>query len=149
LTNICGMRRGKSLIPYSGEDAQALCAYPETQFLRIKVAGAKKERSYRELCFYFSSCAYIASLDRNENMNTKTKVDHLTRLKCGFVEGTVFDENGLLHWIPKSLSYMNCDHPEAHGFIKQALEDHAALVGIFDVDEYKRLLEGGNEDENP
>ena len=75
-------------------------------------------------------------------MDTKTKVDHLTRLNCGFVEGTVFDENGLLHWIPKSLSYMNCDHPEAHRFIKQALEDHAALVGIFDVDEYKMLLEG-------
>jgi len=141
MTDLCGQRRGKTLIPFSEEDAQELYKYPEAQFLEIKIKGSKKQRSYRELCFYWGSCAYISSLNINPNMDTKEKVDHLTRLKCGFVDGTVFDDNGLLHWMVRSLSYDNCDHPEAHAFISKALESHAELVGIFDVEEYKKLLE--------
>jgi len=141
MSNICGARQGKSLIPFSEEDLQELYKYPENQFLEIKIKGSKKRRSYLELSFYWGSCAYIATLDLNPNMDTKNKVDHLTRLKCGFVDGTVFDENGLLHWMVRSLSYDNCDSPDAHKFISQALESHAELVGIFDVKEYKRLIE--------
>ena len=141
MSTICGMRQASQIIPFSEEDAQELYKYPEAQFLEIKIKGSKKARSYRELCFYFGSCAYISTLNLNPNMDTKEKVDHLTRLKCGFVDGTVFDENGLLHWMIRSLSYDNCDHPDAHKFISKALESHAELVGIFDVKEYKKLLE--------
>jgi len=141
VVEICGIRKGKSLLPFSEEDAQELYKYPESQFLEIKIKGSKKQRSYRELCFYWGSCAYISTLGINPNMDTKGKVDHLTRLKCGFVDGTVFDENGLLHWMVRSLSYDNCDSPRAHKFIKKALESHAELIGIFDVKEYKKLLE--------
>jgi len=137
---ICGQRQGKTLIPFSDEDLREIYKFPENQFLEIKIKGSKKERSYRELCLYFSSCTCISRLNLNANMDTKEKVDYLTRLKCGFVDGTVFDGNGLLHWMVRSLSYDNCDHPDAHKFINQALESHAELVGIFDVEEYKKHL---------
>ena len=73
-------------------------------------------------------------------MDSVEKVDFLTRIKCGFVEGTVFDEKGLLHWLPKSISYSNCDQPDRTAFITQALEEHAALAGVCDVEEYLKLL---------
>jgi len=134
------MRKGNSYIPFSEEDRQAGFVYSEHEMLRAKITGAKKERAYKELCAYMGSCQYISELGINENMNTKFKVDYLTRLKCGFVDGTVFDDNGLLHWIVKSLSYENCDQAESHNFIKQALEEHAALAGVFDVEQYLRML---------
>jgi hypothetical protein len=109
-------------------------------FLRARITGSKKERAYRELCAYMGSCEYIASLAINDNMDTKAKVDHLTRLQCGFVEGTVFDKKGMLHWIVKSLGYENCDQPESHEFISKALEEHAALAGVGDVDLYLKNL---------
>ncbi|MFA5252766.1 MAG: hypothetical protein WC454_09315 [Phycisphaerae bacterium] len=73
-------------------------------------------------------------------MDTKEKVDHLTRLKCGFVDGTVFDEKGLLHWLVKSLSYENCHQPDRTTYITKALEEHAALAGVHDVEKYLQLL---------
>jgi len=136
--DICIQRRGDIYLPFSDEDRMAGRAYPEMMFLRARITGSKKERAYRELCAYMGSCKYIASLAINENMNTKEKVDHLTRLKCGFVEGTVFDDKGMLHWIPKSLSYENCDQPDAHEFISRALEEHAFLAGV-EGDEAARM----------
>jgi len=140
MIDIVVQRVGNQYTPFSDEDREKGLAYPEYRFLRAKITGAMKERAYRELCAYMGSCAYIASLAINENMNTKKKVDHMTRLKCGFVEDTVFDERGMLHWIPKSLAYENCDQPDAHKFIAEALEEHAALAGVFDVEKYLKLL---------
>jgi len=140
MIKICIQRRGNSYIPFSEEDRVAGLVFPEHQFLQAKIKGSKKERAYRELCAYFGSCKYISSLSINSNMDTKIKVDHLTRLKCGFVEDTVFDENGLLHWIVKSLSYENCEQPDSHEFIAKALENHAELAGLYDVEEYLKLL---------
>jgi len=140
MIEICGTRRGDFYIPFSEEDRRAGLILPEQQFLRIRITGSKKERAYRELCAYMGSCEYIASLGLNPNMASKAKVDHLTRLKCNFVEDTVFDENGLLHWIVKSLSYDNCDQPDSHEFIAKALENHAELAGLYDVEEYLKLL---------
>jgi hypothetical protein len=142
MIDICVQRKGNTYHPFSEEDRIAGLVHPEMMFLRARISGSKKERAYRELCAYMGSCSYIAKLGINKNMDTKVKVDHLTRLKCGFVEGTVFDGKGMLHWIPKSLSYKNCDQPESHAFIKQAIEEHAALCGIDDVDVYLRHLKG-------
>ena len=133
-------RKGLAFLPFSDEDRDASLVYPERQPVRARITGAMKARAYRELCAYKSSCEYIANLNLNENMNAKGKVDHLTKLKLGFVDGTVFDERGLLHWIVKSLSYDNCDQPEAHDYISKALEEHAALAGVYDVDAYLKGL---------
>ena len=140
LIDICGQRRGNYYIPFSEEDRTAGKVFPENQFLRMKIYGSKKEPHYQQLCAYWGSCSYISELAINPNMDTKEKVDHLTRLKCGFVEGTVFDEKGLLHWLVKSLSYENCDQPDRTAFITQALEEHAALAGVHDVKEYLKML---------
>ncbi|MAH51430.1 hypothetical protein CMI37_36780 [Candidatus Pacearchaeota archaeon] len=140
MIDIVIQRSGSGYIPFSEEDRKAGLAFPENRMLRAKITGAKKERSYRELCCYFGSCQYIADLNLDDNKNTQDKVDHLTRLKCGFVEDTVFDDQGLLHWITKSLSYENCDSPDAHSFIKDALEKHAELVDMYDVDKYVAML---------
>ena len=141
MIDICIQRRGNSYIPFSEEDRVAGLVFPEQQFLRAKISGSKKERAYRELCCYFGSCKYIADLHLDNNKNTKEKVDYLTRLNCNFVEGTVFDsKTGLLHWMVKSLNYENCDQPESHEFIKEALEEHAELAGVYDVDEYVVFL---------
>lgn len=140
MIDICGQRRGSNYIPFSEEDRKAGQVFPENQFLRLKIYGSKKEPHYRQLCAYFGSCEYIASMAINQNMDTKEKVDHLTRLKCGFVEGTVFDEKGLLHWLVKSLNYSNCEQPDRTAYITKALEEHAALAGINDVEQYLELL---------
>lgn len=86
------------------------------------------------------SCRYIAGLNKNENLNTKEKVDYLTRIQEGFVEDTVYDEKTKkIHWIPKSLSYDNCDQPRSHRFIADALENHATMVNL-SVDDYVTML---------
>lgn len=140
MIDIVVFRQGTKFVPFSDEDRMAAMSLSQSTPLRARISGAKKMRSYTHLCAYWGSCNYIASLGLNSNMDSKSKVDHLTRLKCGFVDGTVFDERGLMHWMVKSLSYENCDHPESVKYIQAALEEHAALAGIHDVDEYLRLL---------
>ncbi|KKK58695.1 hypothetical protein LCGC14_3041830 [marine sediment metagenome] len=141
MKSICAQRKGSHYIAFAEEDRLAGLVFPENQFLRLKISGSKKERSYRELSCYFSSCQYIADQATSTNMDSKTKVHYLTRIQLGFVEDTVFDPNtGLLHWIPRSLSYSNCDQPDAHKFIADALEEHAFLAGVGDVDEYVKML---------
>ena len=76
----------------------------------------------------------------SQDSNTKEKVHYLTRIRLGFVEDTIFDsKTGLLHWIPKSLSYETADHPGATKFISEAMELHSGMVGL-GVDEYKKEL---------
>jgi len=139
--DICGQRRGKTLIPFSDEDAQELYKFPENQFLEISVKGSKKERSYKQLCLYWSSVNYLAGLELSLNLNSPSKVDYLTRLKLNFVKETVFDSNGLLHWIVKPLNYAECDQPEAAKFISDAIDLHAEMVGV-DTKTYKKELGG-------
>lgn len=142
MTLIFGNRRGKSLIPFSDQDAEDLYSYPETEFLKINISGSKYEFSYRQLCLYWSSCTYISEhFSDNPNMNHKNKIDHRTRLECGFIKGTYFDHNGLLQWIPDDLNRANCHQKKRQDYISEALELHAELIGIFDVEEYKKLLE--------
>ena len=142
MIDICLIRRGNQYIPFDETDRVAGLVFPEGIVLRARIDGAKKTPHYRQLCAYWGSCRYIADLALNENMNTKEKVDHLTRLKCGFVDETVFDENGMLHWMVKSLAYENCDQPDRTKFITKALEEHAALADIHDVQAYLKHLKG-------
>lgn len=108
--------------------------------LRAEIKGSRKERSYRELKCYKGSCRYIADMNFNKNMDTPEKVDVLTKIRCGFVSDMIHDSKmGQIHFIPKSLSYQNCDQPESHEYIAQALEKHAELVGLT-TSEYVQLL---------
>ncbi len=143
LIDIVILRDKDTYHPFSEEDRLAGRKYPEKRPLRARISGARKMRSYRELCAYFGSCQYIANLNLDEHKNTKKKVDYLTRIKLGFVEETIFDaESGELYWIVKHLDYDSCDQPDAHAFISQALEKHAQLAGCRDTDEYLDHLEG-------
>ncbi len=124
----------------SAEDMLKAGIYKPDTLVKIKISGAKKVRSYKELSCYKGSCSYIANMNYNENMDTPKKVDILTKIRCGFVEGEIYDSKlKQLHYIPKSLSYMNCDQPESHEFIADALEKHSELVGI-STQEYVQLL---------
>jgi hypothetical protein len=64
----------------------------------------------------------------------------MTRLKLGFVKDTYFDHRGLLQWIVDDLNYANCHQPKAHDFITRAFEEHAGLLGLYDVDVYLKNL---------
>ena len=81
------------------------------------------------------------TLNLNDDLNTKEKVDYLTRIQCGFVQDTVYDERTKrVHWIPKRLDYQSCNQSASHAFIKLALEQHSNLAGIDDVDKYVAFL---------
>jgi len=125
----------------SDDDSKISLAWPEDQLLSAKITGAKKARSYRELCCYKGSCKYIANMNLDENKDTPEKVDFITKVKCGFVDAmTVDTKNGRVFYQPKSLSYANCDQAESHEYIAHALEKHSELVGL-PTDEYVRLLD--------
>ncbi|MFA5409308.1 MAG: hypothetical protein WC343_11110 [Bacilli bacterium] len=140
MIDIAMCRRGNLFVPFSEEDRQSGLVFPENKILVAKITGATSPRSIRELRCYFGSCDYIASHDFNPNMNAKEKVDHLTRIECGFIKDTVFDARGFLHWIVEELKLEKCHQSKSHAFIVKALEKHAALCGIYDVDEYVRNL---------
>jgi hypothetical protein len=130
-------KKGRAYYPASTEDDVKGMTYADNQLLRARITGAKKARSYRELKLYFGSCRYIASLAINPDMNTQEKVDHLTRIRCGFVSSTVYDHyTKSVQFIPQSLSYENCDQADAHRFIESAIERHATLAGVKDVETY-------------
>lgn len=140
MIQIVGYRKGSLYYPFSDDDREAGLAYQEHAPLSIKITGAKKMPFYVQLCCYFGSCQYISELSLNKNMNTKEKVDILTRIKCGFVKDTIVIPNGGVQWIVKSLSYENCEQPDRTAFINKALIEHAALAKVFDVDRYIRFL---------
>jgi len=137
---IIGQKQDTTTIKvYSPEDAKALEAYPINMLLKMAVTGSRKERAYKELCCYFGSCRYIADHAFNEDMNSQLKVDHMTRVQENFVTDAIYVK-GRLQWLVKSLSYETCDQPDSHRFIAGALERHAALLGIKNVDDYVVLL---------
>ena len=141
MIDVIVQRKGKAYYPFSEEDAVKGFEYPENMPLKAKITGARKVRSYLELCCYKGSCRYIANLDLSENTNTEKKIDHLTKIQCGFVDDTVYDPNTKrVHWIVKSLSYDTCDQTESHNFIKLALERHAELAGMKNADKYVAML---------
>ena len=113
------------------EDMLKASQFKHDSLVKIKISGAKKIRSYRELSCYKGSCKYIANMAFNDNMDTPEKVDHLTKIRCGFIESVIHDSKmNQTHFIVKSLAYSNCDHPESHKFIADALEKHSELIGI-------------------
>ncbi len=133
-------RRGGVIMAYSDDDLAQLQKYPEKTLLKLKITGAKKVRAYRELCCYKGSCKYIANLSINDRMDTKLKVDFMTKVKLGFVESTIVHPTIGVQFIPKSLSYLNCDQSESHEFISKALDEHAGLAGILNTGDYVQLL---------
>jgi len=125
----------------SDDDCQRSLAWPTDQLLEAKIKGSKKERAYRELCCYKGSCKYIADMNFSKEMDTPEKVNVLTKIRCGFVSDVIHDSKlGQVHFIPKSLSYADCDQAESHEYISKALDKHSELVGL-STDEYVRLLD--------
>lgn len=124
----------------SEDDMLKAQAYKPDTLVKMTITGARKVRSYKELCCYKGSCKYIANMNFNENMDTPEKVDLLTKIRCGFTDGVIQDSRlNQTHFLVKSLAYKNCDHPESHKFIADALEKHSELVGI-STEDYVRLL---------
>jgi len=126
----------------SDEDSKNSLAWPTDQILEATIKGSKKARAYKELCCYKGSCTYIASMGKIKAALTPEKVDIITKIRCGFVSDVIHDSKlGQVHFIPKSLSYANCDQKDAHEYIVKALDKHSELVGL-STDDYVRLLDG-------
>lgn len=134
------IRRGSVFQVFSEEDRRAAQSFPDGVMLKLVVSGARKQRAYRQLCCYKGSCQYIADLAINDRMDTQLKVDHMTKVKFGFIEDTIHIPNHGVQFIVKSLSYSNCDHPEATEFINKALAAHAEIAGLDCTDDYIILL---------
>lgn len=145
MIDVLARRTGKGQVQtFSEHDADLFDEFYINEPIRLKATRASKvkSRSYKELCCYKGSCQYIANMNFNENINTKLKVDTFTKVECDFTEGIVYSERyKQTTFIPKSLSYKNCDQPESHAFIAKALKLHAELVGMSDVNKYVRLLD--------
>jgi len=137
---IMATRRGSVFQVFSDEDKRAAQSFPAGVMLKLKVSGARKQRAYLELCCYKGSCSYIASLAINDRMDTQQKVDFMTKVKFGFIDGTIVHPTIGVQFMVKSLSYVNCDQPEAHEFIDKALAAHAELAGMDCTDDYIQLL---------
>ena len=137
---IFAIRRGSVFHVFSDEDRRAAQSFPDGTMLKLVVSGARKQRAYRQLCCYKGSCKYIADLAINDRMDTQLKVDHMTKAKFGFIEDTIYLPNHGVQFLVKSLSYSNCDHPEATEFINKALAAHAELAGLDCVDDYVQFL---------
>jgi hypothetical protein len=102
--------------------------------------SGETDPSYRELCCYKGSCKYIANMNFNENMSTQAAVDYLTKIRCGFLKGQIYDARlKQVHYLVKSLAYKACSQKDRHAYIADALEKHSELVGI-STDEYVQLL---------
>lgn len=125
----------------SDEDSKNSLAWPTDQLLEATIKGSKKARAYKELCCYKGSCKYIANMNFSKEMDTPEKVDILTKIRCGFVADIIHDSKmGQVHFIPKNLSYAECDQAESHEYIAKALDKHSELVGL-PTDDYVRLLD--------
>ena len=138
---IMATRRGSIFKVFSDEDLRAAKSFPDGVMLKLVVSGARKQRAYRELACYWGSCQYIADLALSEYMDSQAKVNHMTRVRLGFVDETFVDpKTGNVHFIPARLDYQNCDQAEAHEFIAKALAAHAELAGMDCTDDYIQLL---------
>jgi hypothetical protein len=122
-----------ALRPASVEDLEAIRRLPQRFPVAAEITrpGPKKLRSYRQLCKYFVMCGLVAeNASDNSNMNTKAKVDHLTRIRCDFVEDVIWHQDkGTLLWIPKRLNYASCDQDDANRFMNDALPHLADAIG--------------------
>lgn len=140
MIDIVCARKGSMWVPWSEHDRLEGLKFPELRPVHMQVSGSKKMRSYRELCAYKSSCSYISTMGLGDNLDTKDKVDELTKCLLGFLRGDpIVRPDGGIQFLTDSLSYANCDQQRSHQFITKALEYHADLVGLT-VEEYLKLL---------
>lgn len=124
----------------SDEDSKNSLVWPTGQFLEATIKGSKKARAYKELCCYKGSCKYIANMNFSKEMDTPEKVSVLTKIRAGFISDIIHDSKmNQTHFIPKSLSYSNCEQSESHEFISKALDLHSNLVGL-STNDYIKLL---------
>lgn len=146
--DIITVRQGGILRPFSMDDEDSLHSMAENKPLKNHITGASKARSYTHLCAYKGSCGFIASHHfgenesspfHNKNMDSKRKVDEMTKVMLGFVDGFVSMPDGSIHWLTRSLAYDSCNHPDSVKFIQAALELHASHAGV-SVDEYIHVL---------
>jgi len=144
MVDIIGQKvSSRTIQVYGDDDFEALKEYHINQCLKMKVSSVSriKERAYKELCCYKGSCKFIASHGFNEDMNTLQKVDIMTKIDLNFTDDIIHHaRTGRTQWILSSLGYKECNQPRAHDFIKNALENHALLVGIKKTEDYVALL---------
>jgi len=131
MIDIAVQRRGKTLVPFSQEDLDALSEYRENQVLRAKLTGAEKPRSYQQLKLYWSCCRTVAEnldnmLEKDVDFEVKIQVAKrhpgmIRRFKS--VDGVVYME-------PISIASANMKLLEACEFFKLAWPIMAEMIGV-------------------
>jgi hypothetical protein len=124
-------KRGKTLVPFSEEDLEALREYKENQVLRAKLSGAEKPRSYQQLKMYWSCCRTVA-----ENLEgvTKDDVDFEVKIQVAKKHPSMIRRfhsvQGVVYMEPISIAFHNMKHLEANNFFNQAWPIMAQMIGV-------------------
>jgi hypothetical protein len=122
-------KHGKTLIPFSEEDMEALKEYRENQVIRAKLYGIEKPRSYAQLKLYWQLCKVVAD---NSDWPTKEVVDFNIRVALDFRDPTkiAVRPDGQVQFYYRSIAFVNLKHIEACQFFDRAFEVMAKKLGI-------------------
>lgn len=131
MIEIAVQRRGKTLMPFSQEDLDALSEYRENQVLRAKLTGAEKPRSYKQLKLYWACCRTVAenlenTLEKDVDFEVKIQV---AKRHPGMIR-RFKSVNGVVYMEPISIAYANMKHLEACEFFKLAWPIMAEMIGV-------------------
>ena len=123
-------KRGKTLVPFSEEDLEALREYKDNQILRGKITGVEKPRSYRQLRLYWQLCKVVA--ENTEDWPTKDAVDFNIRVALDFRDPSrvAVRPDGQVQFYYRSIAFANLRHIEANDYFDRAFEVMAKKLGV-------------------
>jgi len=122
-------RVGFALYPFSEEDRDLLAEFESGRVLRARITGAQKPRSHDQLKLYWACCRTVADNSPSDGLMTKEQVSFYVKVELKFID-TMIVKDGVVHVLPKSISFTELPHMEACNFFDRAFEIMAKLLGI-------------------
>ncbi len=123
--------KGKTLVPFSQEDADALAEYKQNQVIRAKLYGVEKPRSYEQLKLYWACCRTVA---QNLEDTTALDIDFEIKVQVAKKHPGMIRRfravSGIVYMEPISIAFQNMKHLEACKFFDLAWPIMAGMIGI-------------------
>ena len=123
-------KRGKTLVPFSEEDLEALREYKDNQVLRGRITGVEKPRSLQQLRLYWQLCKVVA--ENTDDWPTKDAVDFNIRVALDFRDPSrvAVRPDGQVQFYYRSIAFANLRHIEANDFFTKAFEVMAKKLRV-------------------
>ena len=106
-------RKDKTLVPFSEEDLEAIKAFPEHQFLKVKITGSKRPRSLQQNKWVHAMFRLVAANTDDPKWDTDVKVKRNVKMAMKFFKDEVIVHRDKVWFELRSFAFDEMEQAEA------------------------------------